>query len=344
MDDLELLRGLGRHLEDDPPATLVRQRRRLLDAARGGGRAAGSVRRPHRWALAGMAAAVTAALILVPAVLLGRGDPGPAATGDRPPARKGGALNVLLLGSDSRGRGGERSDTIVLMRIAADRRSAHALSLPRDTLVRLPSCEAPGRTVPARRGPIATAFTDGGIACAMKTVESLTGARVDRGVVVEFGGFKRMVSALGGVDVTLPTAVDDPSSGLRLPAGRHRLNGEQALAYVRARRGLGDGSDLQRIVRQQRFMASMARRAEDRRRRDPLRFGAFLAAAAGSVRTAPPLGVGGMRALADDLASIRTEEIAFSTAPVRSAPGDPNRLVLDPARAERVFAQFRARR
>lgn len=346
MDDLELLRGLGRDLEHDPPATLVRQRRRLLDAAESGGRAVGGVRRPSRgtlrWTVVGMVAVVTAALILVPAVFLDRGDVRPAATEERRPVKVNGALNVLLIGSDDRGRGGERADTIVLVHLPKDRKRVRAVSFPRDIVTQLPGCKGrSGKPLPARRGILGGVFTEGGLPCTVKTIETLTRVRVDQAVVVEFAGFKRMVDALDGVEVTLPKAVDDPKSGLRLPAGRHRVNGTQALAYVRVRHGLGDGSDLSRIVRQQRFMASMARRAKERRLRDPVGFAKFLVAAAGSVQAFPPMDAGALRKLADSLAETRIEELSFSMAPTYPSPDDPNRLAWDHGAAVKLFAQFK---
>ena len=169
------------------------------------------------------------------------------------------------MGSDKR-RGdaalnveGERSDTTILLHLAADRESAVMVSIPRDTIVDIPEClREDGTTVPARSAQMFnSAFSEGGAACTIKTVEKLTDIRIDHHVVIDFNGFKGMVNALGGVKVCLPNDVNDPNSHLNLSAGTHTVKGQQALAYVRTRHGLGDGSDISRIDRQQAFLGSM---------------------------------------------------------------------------------------
>ncbi|GAA4236353.1 hypothetical protein GCM10022254_45750 [Actinomadura meridiana] len=341
MDDLELIRDLGRELEHEPDVTLLRQRKRLLDAASGrGGR-----RGPGRWTLLGTVAAVaaavvTAAAILVPTVLLD-GRARPAASRTAPGLGK--TLNVLLIGSDARNGGSQaRADTLVLMHVPANRKDIRAVSIPRDTLVSIPECkDSDGKTHPAQRGQVNAAFSLGGAECALKTVESLTRVRVDQTLTVDFGGFKGMVDALGGVDVTLPRSVDDRQSGLKLSPGRHRLNGTQALAYVRVRHGLGDGSDLDRVKRQQKFMASLVHRAKEQRWKSPVRFAKFLAAVAGSVKSSPQWDVRALEALAATFDGTDVDDVGFRTLPVRPAPNDPARLVVDTKAAERVFAPFR---
>lgn len=330
MDDLDLIRGLGRDLEHEPPPSLARQRGRLLDEARRGRRGM------LRWALLGVVAAVTAAAILVPVVLLHGPGARPAATGSTAPTAAG-PLNVLVIGLDARHAGASRSDTLLLVHVPADRKRPRLVSIPRDVLVPMPPC-ARSRS---RQAAINTAFPLGGAACTRGAVESLTGVRIDQTVVIDFGGFTRVVDALGGVEVMLPAAVDDPKSGLDLPAGRHLLGGAQALAYVRARHGLGDGSDLDRVRRQQLFLASMARRAKDLMAKDPVRFARFLTVAAGSIESTPRLDAGALRTLARGFGG--SGGVAATTIPVRPAPSDPNRLVVDGAAARKVLAPFRAR-
>ena len=130
------------------------------------------------------------------------------------------------------------------------------------------------------------AFSAGGPACTIKTVEALTKVRIDNYIVVDFTGFKDMVDALGGVKVCLPYAVNDPQSHLDLEAGTHTVRGQQALAYVRTRHGLGDGSDLSRIDRQQAFLGSMVSKVKDKGLLlRPDRLYNFLAAATKSLTT-----------------------------------------------------------
>ncbi|WP_433464243.1 LCP family protein [Spirillospora sp. CA-128828] len=330
VDDLDLIRDLGRGLEHEPPPSLVRQRNRLLDAARRPRRGVG------RATLLTVVAVVTAAAILVPASFLHGRDGRPATTKPTAPAA-GRALNVLVIGTDARGGGLPRSDTLMLVHVPADRKNPLVVSVPRDLMVRIPACSG----VPSpREGLINSAFSAGGAGCTLKTVESVTGVRVDQTVAIDFRGVVRVVDALGGVEVTLPRSVADPASGLKLPAGRQRLDGRQSLAYVRARHGLGDGSDLDRIKRQHRFLASLARRAREVMGGNPLAFAKLLAVAADSVKTTPSLDAGALRSLARGFDT--SGSVGFDTVPVRPAPSDPNRLVLDQAAAKRMLAPFAA--
>ncbi|MFM2438666.1 MAG: hypothetical protein RLZ55_1489 [Actinomycetota bacterium] len=203
-------------------------------------------------------------------------DPSGSATASSTPDsfEPGEPLNILVLGSDTRAGTqnaqygseqeieGARNDTTILVHIAADRKSAIAVSIPRDTEVNIPACPRyllePS---PAKTDRINEAFRVGGPACTSKTVEALTGIPMDHMIVVDFAGFKDVVESLGGVEVCLKEPVDDPLSGLKLPAGNSVVKGEEALAFVRARYTLGDGSDIGRIERQQAFLASAIRKA-----------------------------------------------------------------------------------
>ncbi|MCP2335046.1 LCP family protein [Actinomadura rupiterrae] len=345
MDDLTNdLRDLGRALEHQPPPSLARQRTRLTDAARAPRRRL----RPRGWTALALAACAVAALLLVPAVLLRTGDHSSEKTNGLAGAGRHRAMTLLLLGSDSRGPasdrrfGGARSDTMALVRLPADRKRVTVVSLPRDLLVRLPGCpRSDGGTAPPGPGPLNSAYGQGGVSCAVRTVESVTRVHVDQAVVVDFKGFSRMVDALGGVTVVLPKSVNDQKSGLHMSAGRHKLNGKGALAYARVRHGMGDGSDLSRIKRQQGLMAELSREAIDAMHNDPLRFAAFLKACLGSVKTAPGLDLDGMKALADSLKRTDPSRALYVTLPNKPAASDPNRLEVDEPRASQVLAPFR---
>lgn len=171
-----------------------------------------------------------------------------------------GALNILVLGSDSRtgeqnqelgggDSGGARSDTAMVVHLDAGRTAATVVSIPRDTLVERPSCPLPsgGTTRAASGAMFNTAYELGGPVCAVKTVESLTGVRMDHYVEVDFSGFADLVDALGGVTVTTDVDIDDDKSHLHLDAGTHHLDGTEALGLARTRYGLAGGSDLARI-------------------------------------------------------------------------------------------------
>lgn len=190
------------------------------------------------------------------------------------------ATNLLIMGSDSRsGKGntgygkvdGQRSDTTLLVHLFEGRKNAIVVSIPRDSFVTIPKCKtATGATVGPWTTKFNAAFAIGGPICTIKTIESLTGIRINNFVVVDFNAFKTVVDTLGGVQVCFTTPVYDPvvpgvgGSGLNLPAGYSTLDGKQALAFVRARESLGDGSDLGRITRQQEFISSMIRSVEQK--------------------------------------------------------------------------------
>ncbi|MFD7095400.1 LCP family protein, partial [Streptomyces xanthophaeus] len=164
------------------------------------------------------------------------------AIGDnRPQKVVAGAQNVLVLGSDSRAGAnadldhgdvsGARSDTTMLVHIPEGRAKATAISIPRDTLVTRPECkDGEGKTVPSqKRAMFNSIYGLGGPACVVKTVEEMSGVRVDHFVEVDFAGFKGLVDALGGVTVTLDKPMTGAKGGLKLDAGTHRLNGTDSL-------------------------------------------------------------------------------------------------------------------
>ncbi|WP_435840045.1 LCP family protein [Streptomyces chilikensis] len=264
------------------------------------------------------------------------------------------ALNVLLIGSDTRsgegngryGRnpGGERSDTTILLHLAAGRRGAVAVSLPRDLMVRVPACrERDGGTGAARLAQFNSAFTTGGPACTIRTVERMTGVRIDHHVVVDFHGFKEMVDAVDGVDLCLAGPVRDEAAELDLPAGRVTLDGEQALGWVRARKSLGDGSDTARMERQQRFLGALVQKVRsDHVLHNPLKLYPVLHAATSALTTDP--GLAGLRDLYGFVREVRgipSEHIVFTTVPREAYPADPNRdRLLEPA-ADRLFELLR---
>ncbi|WP_448316105.1 LCP family protein [Streptomyces sp. CO7] len=188
---------------------------------------------------------------------------------DRPGKLPTSGQNILVLGSDSRAGAngaldggkvaGARSDTALVMHIPEGRTEAVAVSIPRDTLVHRPKCvSADGGTVPAAdRVMFNSVYAQVGPACVVKTVEKMSGVRMDHYMEIDFAGFKELVDAIGGVTVTVDQDIHDTSSGLELAAGTHRLDGRESLAFVRTRHGVGDGSDLGRIGLQQQFLVAL---------------------------------------------------------------------------------------
>ncbi|MFG2353450.1 LCP family protein [Streptomyces sp. NPDC048521] len=188
---------------------------------------------------------------------------------DRPRKLPTSGQNLLVLGSDSRsganaalGTGdvsGARSDTALVIHVPEGRSKAVAVSIPRDTLVTRPECMAKdGSRLPSKkRVMFNSVYALAGPACVVKTVEQMSGVRMDHFVEIDFAGFKGLVDAIGGVTVTVDQDIHDKSSGLDLTAGTHKLDGTQSLQFVRTRHGIGDGSDLGRIGLQQQFLIAL---------------------------------------------------------------------------------------
>ncbi|MFJ9089748.1 LCP family protein [Streptomyces sp. NPDC102384] len=272
---------------------------------------------------------------------------------ERPTVLAEGAQNLLLIGSDSRaGRNGkygrndgtQRSDTTILLHVAADRKSATAVSFPRDLMTDVPTCrQRDGSRHDEMFAMFNYAFEVGGSACTIRTVEKMTGVRVDHHMVVDFDGFKDMVNAVGGVTVCLDRPIDDDDAHVRLAAGTHHLNGEQALGYVRARKSLGNGSDTDRMDRQQRFLGALVEKVQSNGvLLNPTRLYPVLNAATSSLTTDP--GLASLRGLYDLVRGMRgipADRVRFLTVPRESYEYNANRDQLVQPAAERLFTQLR---
>ena len=262
-------------------------------------------------------------------------------------------INILVMGSDTRdikgskkygnstnaGIEGQRSDTTLLFHISGDRTRVTGMSIPRDSLVTLPMCKnSRGVQQGGYTGRFNEAFDIGGPGCTVKAVEELTGISVDHFIVVNFNGFKDMVDAVGGVEICLEQPVDDPNSGLKLPAGKQTVSGENALAYVRARETLGDGSDIQRIQRQQDFIGSMIRKITSAGViTNPIKLFNLLDAGTKSLSTDKSLSdIDTIQAIAESMTGIRPSDVTFVTVPfVYNADGST--VSWDQAKANKMF-------
>jgi LCP family protein required for cell wall assembly len=249
----------------------------------------------------------------------------------------------------------DQSDTLMIIHIPADRKWAEVMSIPRDSYVNIPACEmGNGQTSDPTQYKINEAFAIGnldgnhtklGVACTVKTVEQDTGIYINHFIVINFTGFENMVAALGGVYECNPTPINDPKSGLHLSAGNHLLTPTEALGYVRARYSLGDGSDLERIGRQQAFMSSLVSRVRSELY-DPLAIYRFFDAFTKSLTIDTQLGgITGLYDLGQSLRSIPSSKIAFFTLPnfPRSevVPSDTANVLWTQPEDSKIFATFR---
>ncbi|CAL9535888.1 MULTISPECIES: LCP family protein [unclassified Streptomyces] len=273
---------------------------------------------------------------------------------ERPMDVEDGSLDILVLGSDSRsganrayGRdeGAARSDTAMVVHLHEGRTKASVVSIPRDTLITRPECaRRDGGSEPAAyRAMFNTAYEVGGPACAVKTVEQMTGIRMDHYVEVDFTGFKKLIDELGGVQVTTTRPIKDPSSHLDLPQGTHTLDGEQALGLVRTRKGVGEGSDLGRIQLQQAFVKALI----DQVGRvgvltSPQKLWGLADTATKAITPDSELdSVTELAALARGLSGLGADDVHMITMPVRYDTVDPNRVVPADVQAQQVWQALR---
>jgi len=243
-------------------------------------------------------------------------------------------LNILLLGVDSRdcdgcridsesGKGG--SDTTILLHVAADRRSAYGISIPRDALVDRPACTtADGKqTEPASLAMWNDAYALGGAACTAQQLEALTGVYVDHYLTLNFAGFMKMVDAVQGVSVCVPEEIDDTEHHIHFDAGDQTLTGRRALDYVRERYSTAN-SDIGRMKRQQAFLASLINKVFSAQTlTQPARLYQFADALTGSITTDPDIdGLGALVRLARQLRHADLQHIQFVTVPNELYPND----------------------
>jgi LCP family protein required for cell wall assembly len=248
------------------------------------------------------------------------------------------ATNILVIGSDTRaganqrfgaGISGQRSDTIMVLHIAPGNQGVIVLSIPRDSVVPILPCPSePGSggqvAQPGQVEQINATFANGGPGCLFKTVEQTTHLHLDHFIELNFGGFEKVINDIGGVSICLPFAINDPLSKLHLSQGRHHVYGAQALAFWRARY-IGEGSDLQRIRRDQYLMASLLQGVEHSDLLvSPSRILTVITDAARSMTTDSGLSLPTMIGIVDSLRHLPPGSVQFIELPTVAYQPNPN--------------------
>ena len=279
----------------------------------------------------------------------------------QPDATGGMALNILLIGSDTRDTaadlslGGSRSsvggpahaDVEMLLHVSADRSNASLISIPRDTMVDIPACTDPttGKVYPeSPHEQITDSLSHGGPGCTVYTWHQLTGIHIDHFMMVDFGGVVSMADAVGGVPVCTTANVADPYSHLRLTKGDHVVKGVQALEWLRSRHGFGDGSDLYRTQVQHMYLTSMMRQLRSAGTlTSPGRLLTLADAATRALTVDDGLdSVSSLLNLADQLKGISPDRLTTVTMPYAADPSNPKAWVIPmPGDAERLFSMVR---
>ncbi|WP_447039395.1 LCP family protein [Streptomyces sp. DSM 118878] len=274
------------------------------------------------------------------------------------------AINVLVIGTDKRSGDGNKgygdegslghADTTILLHVSKDRTNGTALSIPRDMITDIPDCpttqeDGSTKTIPGSKNVRfnqSLGQNERTPSCTMRTVTKITGIKPDHFMVADFNAVKTLSSAVGGVDVCLAKDIDDPDSHLKLPAGKHTLDGEEALAFVRTRHSVGTGGDLSRIELQQQFLSSLMRKLKSNDTlTNPKKM--FSLAEAGTKALTVDSTIGDIMKLRDlgmELGKLDVKNLSFATTPVVDNPAEKvhTTVVLNPGKANPLFAMLRA--
>ncbi|PSL38294.1 LytR family transcriptional attenuator [Labedella gwakjiensis] len=271
-----------------------------------------------------------------------------------------GGFDMLVIGADDDANQdaslyGDRdvalNDVNLLVHVADDHQSAVVVSFPRDLVIPIPECTDPATGETRAReysGMINTAFAKGGekggLACAVATVEELTGIDIDYGAQFTFGSVVQLTNAIGGVEVCLQEPIFDRYSGLDLPDGISTVQGQQALQFLRTRKAVGDGSDLSRIALQQMYMSSLVKKLKsDGTLGDPTKLFGIAKVAAESVSLSSNLAnVNTMISMALTVRNLDLDNIQLVQYPVGEDPYDSNRVVPSTETAEQLMAAIKA--
>ncbi|MFF0152571.1 LCP family protein [Micromonospora sp. NPDC005203] len=276
---------------------------------------------------------------------LARTDPFAEITGGRPAKTVDGALNILLVGSDSRdpdapvdSKSQWRADTVIVMHIPADHQEAYLVSIPRDLYVPIP--ESAGAACDSgQRAKINAAFAFGGLPLAVRTVECFTDVRIDHVMAIDFGGFKEVTDALGGVDLKVERTITSIHKPYRtFTKGTNHMDGAEALDWIRQRKQFPDG-DFARMRHQQEFLrALMDKAASTGTLANPGKLNNFLKSVTAAVTVDQDFSVTDM---ALQFRNLRGQNLTFVTSPNSGSDTINGESVVVSDR-ERALAMYRA--
>ncbi|MFF9901118.1 LCP family protein [Streptomyces longispororuber] len=273
------------------------------------------------------------------------------------------AINILLIGTDKRSGDGNKgygdegsvghADTTILLHVSKDRSNATALSIPRDMITDIPDCptkqdDGSTKVIPGSqnvRFNESLGQNERTPSCTMRTVTQITGIKLDHFMVADFNAVKTLSSAVDGVDVCLAKDIDDPKSHLKLPAGEHSIEGEEALAFVRTRHSVGNGGDLSRIQLQQQFLSSLMRKLKSNDTLTNPKKMISLAEAGTKALTVDSkiADIMKLRDLGMELGKLDMKNLTFATTPVDDNPAEKVKatVVLNQAKADELFSMMR---
>ncbi|MFJ1590606.1 LCP family protein [Kitasatospora albolonga] len=275
--------------------------------------------------------------------------------------QSGNGTNLLLVGTDGRdtitkaekqkyrlgGAPCHCTDTIMLVHLSADKQRASVVSLPRDSYAEIPAHtdRTTGQKHNSHPVKLNAAYAEGGPTLTVRTVEHMTGVKIDHYLEVDFTSFMKTVDAVGGVQICTARPMKDAYTGLDLPAGTHQLDGGQALQYVRSRH-VDVGSDLGRMQRQQKFMAALIKQATGSGvLLNPVKFQQVSASVLGSVRADEGFGTEEMLALGRAMKDFSPASSEFTSVPIGNpsfpVKGIGSTVQWDAAKAKKLFQALR---
>ncbi|TRO58662.1 LCP family protein [Streptomyces sp. IB201691-2A2] len=270
------------------------------------------------------------------------------------------AINILLVGTDKRTGSGNsgygdsgsagHADTTVVLHVSKDRTNATALSIPRDLITDIPDCPTTQKdgTTEVIPGRTNTRFNNSlgqegrTPSCTMRTVTEMTGIKLDHFMIADFNAVKTLTSAVEGVEVCLSKDINDPDSKLNLPKGKHTIEGEEALSFVRTRHSVGFGGDLSRIEIQQQFLSSLMRKLKSKGTlTSPTKLVKLAEAGTKALTVDSKIGsITKLRDLGLELGKFDMKNLSFTTVPVVDNPTEDIKatVVLKEPNAKELFS------
>lgn len=235
----------------------------------------------------------------------------------------------------------------MLVHLSADKKRASVVSLPRDSYAEVPEHRdgTTGKERPAHPSKLNAAYAEGGPNLTVRTVEHMTGVKVDHYLEVDFTSFMKTVDALGGVKICTTRPMKDAYTGLDLAAGSHELNGGQALQYVRSRH-IDGAADLGRMQRQQKFLASLIAQATSSGvLLNPVKFRDVTATMLGSIRADQGFGTEQMLELGQAMRGFSPASSEFASVPMGNVSyqvkGIGTTVTWDKAKSKKLFQALR---
>jgi LCP family protein required for cell wall assembly len=274
------------------------------------------------------------------------------------PRKYNDALNLLVFASGSTAgltrrqqlywhvgddNGDAVSETLMIVHVSPGRHQVTVVNIPRDTMVPIYPCAsghdlAGQQAQPGALEQIDNTLSYGGPSCLWKTVEQQTHIRIDHFIEMRYAGVIKVVDDIGGVNVCLPFAVNNTDSGLNLSEGEHHIDGVQFLEFWRTRENIGNGSDLQRIQRDDYLLArALEQTLRDGLLSDPTKLFRVISDTAPNLTLDSAFSQSDLLHLGESLRGISGGDVQFIEAPTVPYAPNPNWVQFEEPQDHRLF-------